>query len=210
MTGVFTPPRFRLELGSGFLLLLALVWFFDDGGLLPPLAAAVAAHEFGHVAALYAFGARPARLRASLSGFALDYAGTLTDGQRALTALAGPAAGAGFAALCALFGSRADGSFWLSCAGIGVVLTIFNLLPAAPLDGGICAVFALSCLIGAEYARIVIRILTGAVIALLLCAGVFCLRSGDGAALFFSGVWLFVLSRGDGRASAVRPARRGL
>lgn len=192
---VSVPPRFRLELGGGFLLLLALVWFFDDGGLLPPLAAAVAAHELGHIAALSAFGARPTRLRASLSGFALDYAGTLSGAQLALTALAGPAAGAGFAALCALLGARTGGSFWLTCAGIGIVLTVFNLLPAVPLDGAICANFALSLLIGTESAQKFLRVSTAVTIALLAVLGIFCLCAGDGPALFLAGVWLFVLSR---------------
>ena len=190
-------PRFRLEVGSGFLLLLALIWFFDDGGFLPPLAAAICAHELGHIAALYAFGTRPTRLRASLSGFALDYAGELSDMQLALTALAGPAAGAGFAALCTLLGARTGGSFWLSCAGIGIVLTVFNLLPAAPLDGGICANFAFNRLLGAHYAQVLMRILTGAIIALLFVSGTLCLNEGDGPALFFAGVWLFALSRSN-------------
>ncbi|MGI5978435.1 MAG: site-2 protease family protein [Oscillospiraceae bacterium] len=192
----YARPRFRLKLGSGFVLLLALLWFFDDDGLLPPLAVAVAVHELGHIAALYAFGARPTRLRASLSGFSLDYAGALTGGQLALTALAGPAVGAGFAALCALIGRQTESSFWLSCAGIGIVLTVFNLLPAAPLDGGICADFALARLPNAKAARWVSRLLAASVLALLLGGGLYCLFCGDGPALFLSGVWLFALRCG--------------
>lgn len=192
----YAPPRFRFEPGSGFLLLLALVWFFDDGGLLPPLAAAAGAHELGHVAALLAFGAYPTRLRASLSGFALDYAGTLTDAQLALTALAGPAAGAGFAALCAALGARTGNAFWLSCAGIGAVLTVFNLLPAAPLDGGVCAEYALVRLFGADFATSALHGLGIAVTGLLAGGGVYALFSGDGPALLLAGVWLFALRQG--------------
>lgn len=188
--------HFRIEVSDGFLFLLALVFFFDEGSFLPPLFAAAAAHEAGHFAVLYAFGARPAQLKASLSGFSLDYTGSLTDMQTALTALAGPAAGAGFAMLCALLGAETESGFWLVCAGLGVILTLFNLLPVSPLDGGIVAEFALSHLFGAEIACIVSKVLAIAVETLLFGGGLWCLRGGDGPALFLAGVWLLVLRHG--------------
>lgn len=194
-TDVYRPAHFRLKLSGGFLLLLALIWFFDSGGFLPPLAAAVCAHECGHIAALFAFGARPARLRASLSGFELDYRGYLNAAQTALAALAGPAAGAAFAAVCLFAGRKTGGSFPFTCAGISVVLTLFNLLPVSPLDGGICAEFVLCHLFSADFARYTLSALAAAVLFLLLAGGLYCLLSGDGPALFLAGVWLFALRR---------------
>ena len=70
------PPtaihRFNVELGSGFLLLFAFIYFFDESGLLASLFPVVLVHELGHVFAMLIFGAFPTRLKATLSGFTMD------------------------------------------------------------------------------------------------------------------------------------------
>ena len=124
----------RWEFSPWAVLALALLYFFDGSGLLSALAPAVLVHELGHAAALAACGAHVHRVRLGLFGIELDYSGALNRGETLLCLAAGPVAGLLYAlAACG------PGSSWeyLSFSGaLSFCLSLFNLLPALPLDGG--------------------------------------------------------------------------
>ncbi len=186
-------PSFNLKLGSGFILLFALIYFFDGSGLFSALVPAILVHECGHMLALLLCGAYPLRLNATLSGFALDYAGDLSQTQELLSALAGPVTGLVFAFACAKLGAMLESDYLLMCAGLGLILNLFNLLPVKPLDGGRIANFALIRLFGANIARKLIRAIGLVTTALLIACGFYCILRGLGPALFAAGIWLLVL-----------------
>ena len=121
----------------GFLLLLAWFWEAVGGAALGMILVAAAVHECGHLAALWLLGAQGTALRLSPMGAVLrteslqfSYPGEL------FAVLAGP--GANF--LCGVMLTQLGGTYppAASAAGAHWVLGIFNLLPAAPLDGWRC------------------------------------------------------------------------
>ena len=192
-----TSFKLRVELGSGFLLLFALIYFFDDIGIIAALAPPVLAHETGHVLAMLLFGACPTRLCASLSGFSLDYSGDLSERQEMFTALSGPLLGFIFAVFCAKIGKLINSDYLLMSAGLGFIINTFNLLPAKPLDGERILKFALIKAIGANYAQIIMTYISFLITFLILGSGLFCISKGYGFSLFIAGIWLFILQQNN-------------
>ncbi len=194
-SGAFFSPPLRVKISGGFILLLAVLLFFDDEGFIAAAVPAVAIHELCHMVAMRAFGARPVLLSATAAGFSIDYAGHISSAALAVTALAGPIGGAVFALLCARAGGYWGSEYLALCAGLGFVFCCFNLLPALPLDGGVAAEVILGSTIGqraAERAMVILGILitTG-----VLVLGAWIIHEGFGAALLLSGVWLGIAQR---------------
>ncbi len=188
-------PIFRIEFGSGFILLFALIWFFDENGFLEALLPAMLMHELGHIVFLHFFGARPTKLTAALSGLKIDYSGIMTDAQEMLVALAGPAFGLLFSFLCAKLGRVFDNEYLLMCAGLGFIINIFNFLPSEPLDGGRVLGFFLRALLDEERAWAIVRGAGLITATLLVASGLYLISRGLGPALFLAGVWLFILQQ---------------
>jgi len=194
-TNTIEVPAFHIKLGGGFVLLFALIYFFNDTGFLLALCPAVLIHELGHVLFMIFFGAYPRQLKATLSGFSIDYSGVISEKQEMLTALAGPAFGLAFSLLCAELGRLWSSDYLLMCAGLGFVINFFNLLPALPLDGGRVCSFALCVLLGEDKAQHVMRIVGLLIAILLLASGLYFIAIGFGFALFLAGIWLFILQQ---------------
>lgn len=186
-------PSFRFELGGGFVLLIALIWFFDESGLIAALFPVIIIHELGHLLMMLFLGARPTKLSASLSGLSLDYSGYLSELQEMLTALSGPASGLVFAFICGWLGNSFGSEYLLMCSGLGFVINIFNCLPALPLDGGRFAKYLLQGIWDEEKALGILRFSGIAVSFSLLIFGLYFIAIGVGCSLFLAGVWLSVL-----------------
>lgn len=104
--------------------------------LLGALLAAALLHEWGHVAALRRFGGQISHLTISPFGVEMTIADTtrLSYGAELLVTLAGPAVNLLLAVMLGLLGSRWESAYVF--AGAQLVLGLFNLIPARPLDGG--------------------------------------------------------------------------
>lgn len=181
-----------IDVSAGAALLSALLVFLLTGEELLALALPVAAHELGHLAAILALGLHPGRFRAGLGGFALDYAGDPGTLGHVGIAAAGPVAGLLYAWAASRLGA-ALGRDWLCLsAGISLLLSLFNLLPALPLDGGQILSRLSAAVLGEERGARLCRIARFAVAAALAAAGALLLLRGKGAALLIVGICLLL------------------
>lgn len=181
----------KITVSAGFILMAAALFFFDESGFVLAALPAIAAHEAGHALTLRALGARPRTLHADTSGLSMDYRGRLSVGGELAAAASGPASGLLFALLCSFLGRLLSWEYLSLVAGVSFILSLFNLLPAYPMDGGRILYFALCGLLGPERGMAVTRSFGTAVSAMLLVGGIIAFRQGLGLALIPAGLWLF-------------------
>lgn len=183
-----------LSLSPGFLLLLSAVYFFCPPGTLGAYLLAVLPHELGHVAAISASGQRITGLHFRASGLSLDYFSHSGPGWGVLAALSGPALGLLCCFLISLVGSLTGCDYLFFCAGLGLLLNCFNLLPVLPLDGGVAVSLLLKERFSADMAERLMLLLSLLTAVLLLSLGiVFLVRSGSLSCLS-AGIWVLCLT----------------
>ncbi len=129
-----------LEIHSAFFVLCAAMAAMGQGMLLAAMLCALIPHELGHVLAASALGVRVSSIECTPFGGAARLEGwhQLSPGQAAAIALAGPMANL-LLVLCAAAAAHYGGAQgeWLNAfVRCNLVLMLFNLLPAFPMDGG--------------------------------------------------------------------------
>ena len=181
-------------MSAGFALGFAALWLFDGSGAISAMIPAVAAHELGHATVLMAVGTGVSEIRLEASGLRMDY--TYPPGQagEAFAAVAGPAAGILYSVLCSVLGKMLENEFLLCSAGISLVLSFFNLLPAGALDGGrLLRIFLDRIWSSVEVERIMLA-LDIVVSAAFIVVGVWHWAHAFGAALIPAGIWIMAHS----------------
>ena len=180
----------HFAISAGAILLGALLYsalsFSERAAILAP----VIVHELGHILTLRLYGLRIRRFSADLRGLCIEYSGLCTPLAHAVSALAGPAAGLAYAFAASYFGRSRGSETLILSSGVSLLLSLFNLLPVLPLDGG--RVFALAadeCLGGRRGDRLTKTV--GLVLSTaLLMAGTWRMWQGKGAALALAAIWL--------------------
>lgn len=186
----------RFSISPGAVLVISALYFF--GGLisLAALMLAAAVHELGHMAAIRLLGGSINELRFEASGLCISLHGINSAISEAAALLAGPAAGLIFAFVCSEMGATTANRLILECAGYSVLLTVYNLLPALPLDGGRAARIILAEVMGGEKADRILAYLGFAIGASLSFAGLVLLERELGAALLIAGIWILIAQTG--------------
>lgn len=186
----------RFRVSAGAILLLSALYFLGGFISLSALLLAAAAHELGHMIAVKLLGGGIKSLRFEASGMCMSLCGINSAGSEAAALLAGPAAGLIFALICSYFGSKTANRLLLECAGYGILLTAYNLLPALPLDGGRAAFVLLCGILEREKAGRIIEY-SGFITGLFLsAAGLALLGKELGAALLIAGIWILIAQSG--------------
>ena len=188
----------RVRISSGFLLILGMLFWLDEGvGLLPWGLLACALHELGHIAAAALLGGSIKEISFTIIGaeMRLDYCAPLTYGQDSLVALAGPAANL-------LFGAIALAMGWQLAAALTIAVGAFNLLPVLPLDGGRVVYGLLAGRLDPDWAERLMTALSGCLVGALVGVGTVCAIHYANATLLLTALWLLagVLRRGGERA----------
>lgn len=178
--------RFCLRVSSGFIMLLALLFWLDEGvGLLFPALLAATFHELGHMAAILLAGGSVKWIRLTATGAEMRVSEDtrFSYGKDAAVALAGPLASFLFAWLAVRL------RFWLlaaMCAGQG----IFNLLPMGPLDGGRVLYAVISGCSDCGKAERVISAVSALIVGILLGIGLVLLRQYGNPTLTITAGWM--------------------
>ena len=130
-------PAPRISCSGGFWILLGVLMLALSFRVLLWFALACLVHELGHAGAIRLLGGRTDGL--TLTGFGAVLRPRrrrlFSYREECIVALAGPAASFLLALLAAAWGKRFGGDAYL-LAGLSLALAVFNLIPAAPLDGG--------------------------------------------------------------------------
>ena len=166
-----------IALSPGAVLVLSLIYFFGGISSLGAVLLSAAVHELGHAAAIKLCGGKVKRLSFDSSGLCMTGAGTYSTGGEMFILLAGPVAGLALAFACSKLGNDSANDFFLRTAGISFALTIYNMLPALPLDGGRALNILLHCLMTAF---------------LLAATGVYASGTQLGIALLAAAFWILI------------------
>lgn len=187
----------RLEISGGALAALALLYYLDTDGITLWVLLACLLHEGGHWWAIRALGGKVVRMRLSCAGAEmwLSSAHPLSSRRMVGAALAGPAVNLTAALFSIRLARRVAGLYLF--AGINLGLALFNLLPAAPLDGGRALNALLAQWGGEELGRRAEMLCSYAVAGLLLAVGALLLWQSGGRnfTLLIAGLWMAAVTR---------------
>lgn len=177
----------KIRVRDGFWVMLAALWCVDEDGLLPVFLFAALVHETGHAAVLALSGGRLRRLTLTACGAVMQAALPADRYARAAVSLAGPLAG-----FLLTLAAHSLGAYRL--AGASALLSLFNLIPLPPLDGGM----ALRYLADGRFPCLRACLAAGSGAFLLLIGVLLWLNGG--------GIWL--LSAGAGACIAAVRTRK--
>ena len=187
----------RFEVGSAAILLAALIYFIADLDKILALLVPVFVHELGHILMLRFLGLRISGFRVELKGFCISYCGCTGAVGHALAAAAGPMFGLIYAMAASVLASRLGCSWLELSAGISLILSFFNLLPALPLDGG-RMLYALACPFMREPAAGKLVKISGLAVGIaLLALGTYLMFNGYGLAMELAAIWLLAYTGTD-------------
>ena len=173
----------RIQVGDSFILMATLVGFLDESGLAPLFFLAAALHEMGHALAVFFCGGTFIQLRLTAAGGVIRYR---LSRMSMLRDVCIAAAGSIFGLLAA-WGAAAFGYYRF--AGANVLLSMLNLLPIRPLDGG---QIITALLRGGAVQR---AIEWGCCLLLGLFSGVIFLQGGGCSLLIFTAVLVGYLQK---------------
>ncbi len=182
--------RRKFYVSAAALAILGVLFYLSKPEELAAVAAALIIHELGHITALWLLGLHIKGFRVEVKGFCIDYYGYTGALGHALAAAAGPLAGFAFAYAASKYGTELNNSTLCLSAGTSLILSVFNLLPVMPLDGGRIFAQLAYAIFGDRRGEQLSRMLSLLTALCLLASGVWLMFHERGAALLVAAIWL--------------------
>ena len=184
----------KLHSTGGFWLVLGALLLAASLRLLFWFAVACVVHELGHIAMVRALGGRVRGFRLTGTGAVIlpQREGLFSYWEECLIALAGPMASFALAILAGLWGKRFGGGDAYLLTGVSLALGVFNLLPAAPLDGGRTVKALLAWLTGPDRGEFLSGALTRTLALALTGTGLWVLFRGGSFTVLLFALWLLL------------------
>ena len=190
---VLPDLRERLAVSLAAVLAMLCLYYRQALRLLPPLLLAASVHELSHLLALGLLGLRVRALRFEPAGLCICYEGDCSARGHAVVAISGPTGGLLYAALSFLPAGDGIGLFFRQSAACSLILSLFNLLPILPLDGGRVFFILCTAAFGQKAGRRLYDSVSAALLAAALFAGVALAAWKKMNAPLAAGLWLLLL-----------------
>ena len=184
----FFLGRTEVRITAGAVLLVLFCIVADEWKTLLIALVSLAVHEAAHAVAARNLHIPAARVTVYPFGAVMQLASSFADRRgEGIVAAAGPAASLSFAALLRLCDMFLPAGDWTQrLVGTNLLIALFNLLPAFPLDGGRIVRAALHSVVRERTARALLFAFTGAIAFGMIGVGVYCVLKGYPAwTLFF-------------------------
>lgn len=184
--------RRNVYVSAAALAILGVLFYLSKPEELAAVLAAVVFHELGHIIALWLLGLHIKGFRAEARGFCIDYYGYTGAFGHAVAAAAGPVMGFAYAYAASKYGTELNNPTLCLSAGTSLLLSIFNLLPAMPLDGGRIFAQLSIAIFGDRKGEILSSAVSFFTALCMLLFGVWLMLHEQGAALLVASIWLLL------------------
>ena len=181
---------------SGAILVLSVLYFFGGLEYLIGFFAAVVIHELGHIVVINLCGGNVRSISVNAFGAVIDYYGINEMHKELLSIAAGPAAGFALSYAASFFGNFYSNKLLLTTAGISLLLSVYNILPIYPLDGGRFVNALLKIKLSEGKAEQTVRAI-GLITSLTMTIfGLVSIKQNYGFALLFAAICTFMVQTG--------------
>ena len=182
----------RIRISAFAALLAGFLYIIGDLNTIFAVLLPITVHELGHIIALRLLGMRIIGFEIELRGFCIKYTGCTGLLGEAAAAAAGPLSGLLYAIAASAAGKVSDSAWLELTAGVSLLLSVFNLLPVKPLDGGKLFGYISELIFGERTGTKISGAVSCIVCIAAISAGLWLLFNGYGIAATAAALWLLL------------------